>query len=193
LAGVRTLAPCAVPSLRSIEHGVPPRTRTALPGRPGARRFTRKATDPVPSSQSTAALADPPAPSWPSPVPAAAVPSILYAVGRATGNAALEEGPSAIRNEPVETERLPLVQAQGSPAGLEYVRASVKSVAPVPDPETIRRQVEEKVERTIVERTETLVARELSADSAPFSRLRERVFAELSEALVLERERLGWS
>ncbi len=66
-----------------------------------------------------------------------------------------------------------------------------------PDAESIRRTVEESVERTVVERVvqhvERLVARGLSAESAPWQRISERVSADLSEALVLERERLGWS
>lgn len=93
------------------------------------------------------------------------------------------------------TEGLPVVRraAQGFHAGPEEGPGRTKGGAPAPDPERIRRQVEERVERTLVERMERLVARELSVDSAPFSRLSERVSAELSEALVLERERLGWS
>jgi hypothetical protein len=127
--------------------------------------------------------------------PIAALPSVVHGAGRAGGPAAFQKAPSTIRHEPAETERLPLVHrgAPESPAGLEYVRAGAKSEARAPDPESIRRQVEERVERTIVERIEKLVARQVSADAAPLSRICERVSAELAEAVVLERERLGWS
>jgi len=81
----------------------------------------------------------------------------------------------------------------GVQGGTEHAAVSAKGTAAALDPETIRRQVEERVERTLVERMEKLVARELSADAAPLSRLSEMVSTELSEALVLERERLGWS
>jgi hypothetical protein len=127
--------------------------------------------------------------------PIAALPSLVHGANRARGPATFQEAPSTIRYEPAETERLPLVHrgAPESPASLEYVRASAKSGDRVPDPESIRRQVEETVERTIVERIERLVARQVSADAAPLSRICERVSTELAEALVLERERLGWS
>jgi hypothetical protein len=151
----------------------------------------------MPSSRPRATLADPLAPSWPSAIQLAApaVRSVAHGASRTTGPAAVAEEPFAVRQAPAETEPLPIVHrgTHGPAAGLELVRASTKGVATVPDLESIRRQVEERVERTIVERMERLVARELSADSAPLSRLSERVSTELSEALVLERERLGWS
>jgi hypothetical protein len=150
----------------------------------------------MPSRRSEATLAAPLALSGPTPMrpPIAALPSLVHGASRADGLAARQEVPSTI-HEPAATEPLPLVHrgAPASPAGLEYVRASAKSGDRVPDPESIRRQVEERVERTIVERIERLVARQVAADVAPLSRICERVSAELAEALVLERERLGWS
>ncbi len=76
---------------------------------------------------------------------------------------------------------------------LPYVRPAAPAVAPAPDTEALRRQVEERVERTLVERVEKLVTRELAIQSTPLSRLAESVAAELSDTLALERERMGWS
>ena len=149
----------------------------------------------MPWRRPRAMLADALTPSWPLPLPVPASPPLRVIDGavRSTGPTALPEH-APVRTEPAEGERLPFVHrgVPGSRAALEYVRTSGKSVAAAPDPESIRRQVEERVERTIVERMESLVARELSPDSAPLSRLSERVAQDLSQALVLERERLGW-
>jgi hypothetical protein len=125
---------------------------------------------------------------------AVAAASELHAASRTAFPTALGEEPFAIRREAVMPP-LPVVHRGGSgvQGGPEHAASSANGAAPALDPERIRRQVEERVERTLVERMERLVARELSADAAPLSRLSERVSAELSEALVLERERLGWS
>jgi hypothetical protein len=147
----------------------------------------------VPWLRSVVTLAAPPAAFGFAPRTGAASDPVLSGASRADGPLPDATHPVAWPR-PADAFRLPLLdrRATGS-ARLEYVRASVPGAAALPDAESIRRQVEERVERTLVERMERLVARELSADSAPLSRISERVTAELSEALVLERERLGWS
>lgn len=190
---VRTSAATAAP-LVPVERPWPLRPRLSAPSRPGIAS----------ASAAASRSATPPAPPWPPLVrpealaplrPATAAAHVVHET-RGTARAALrvesapfEQGPAA--------RHPPLVVRPRRPGDLEYVRASAPAGSAVPDAESIRRQVEESVERTVVERVvqrvEKLVARELSPESAPVQRISERVSAELSEALVLERERLGWS
>ncbi len=195
-ASARMPAPSALTPLRGVDHGLPARVPTSPSSGLLARRIRAKAADPMPPIRLSAMHADPPALSWPSPLaPATPAMSELHVARRSASPPELLGEAFAFRREVAATEGLPVVRraAQGFHAGPEEGPGRTKGGAPAPDPERIRRQVEERVERTLVERMERLVARELSVDSAPFSRLSERVSAELSEALVLERERLGWS
>jgi hypothetical protein len=193
---IRLPAPSAVTPLTRFDLG-PPMRKPALPSRRLlARRSRASAPDPAPPHPPLATAADLPAPSWPSSlaITAVAAASELHAASRTAFSMARAEEPFALGRE-AAMPPLPVVHrgGPGLPGGAEHPAVSAKGDAPVLDPERIRRQVEERVERTLVERMERLVARELSADAAPLSRLSERVSAELSEALVLERERLGWS
>jgi hypothetical protein len=86
-------------------------------------------------------------------------------------------------------ERLP-----ARPPALEsiaYLRRVEKSLDVTRVEETVRRRVEERLEERVTERVEHVVARELSPGSLPARRLGERLYADLYESLVFEKERLG--
>jgi hypothetical protein len=193
---IRLPAPSAVTPLARIDLGAPMR-QPALPSRRLlARRPRTSAPDPAPLYPPLATASDLPAPSWPSSlaISTVAAASELHSASRSAFPAAFAQDPFSLRRD-APREPLPVVHRgrSGVQGGQEQAASSAKGATPAPDAERIRRQVEERVERTLVERMERLVARELSPDAAPLSRLSERVSAELSEALVLERERLGWS
>jgi hypothetical protein len=57
--------------------------------------------------------------------------------------------------------------------------------------ETVTRRIEETLHRRVIEGVETVVAREMSPDSALARRLGERLYGGLYESLVLEKERMG--
>jgi hypothetical protein len=75
---------------------------------------------------------------------------------------------------------------------LPFVRHREKTVDVREIQETVTRRVEETLHRRVRTDVESVVARELSLDSALARRLSDRLYGGLYEALVLERERLGW-
>jgi len=77
-------------------------------------------------------------------------------------------------------------------AGLEFLRARSKAKEDAGGSEIQRKIGEEKLERRILEKVETVITRQLSMDSLPMRKLSERIYSGLSEGLVLEKERLGW-
>jgi hypothetical protein len=82
------------------------------------------------------------------------------------------EGPSV--------ERLPLL------------RNVSKATDPAGIMAALSKKLEAALDRRVLERVETAVARELSPDSAYADKLGEQVRGRLYESLILEKERLGW-
>ena len=153
----------------------------------------------APATPAARGLAHLPARELPRP-PRAAIGSRLEHRRPGRGTAAAVPGgaaaPAALppRVAPPDRE----VVAARSPArrppapGLEYLRPKPAAPAPARIEETVRRQVEEKVERTISLCVDTAVARELAPDSTYSRTLGDRICSAIYEGIVLERERMGW-
>lgn len=75
---------------------------------------------------------------------------------------------------------------------LPFVNRREKTIDVREIQEHVTRRLEEQLERRVVQNVQSVVARELSPDSALARRLGDRLYGGLYESLVLEKERMGW-
>lgn len=75
---------------------------------------------------------------------------------------------------------------------LPFLRRREKTVDVREIQETVSRRVEESLHRRVHEDVTQVIARELAPTSALARQLGDRIYSDLYESLVVEKERLGW-
>jgi hypothetical protein len=108
------------------------------------------------------------------------------ALGTASPEAPLLPPTGALPLVPRLLPRAPTVET------LQFLQRREKTVDVREIQETVRRRVEESLHRRVHEDVTQVIARELALDSPLARRLGDRIYSDLYESLVVEKERLGW-